>query len=187
MTLAAIIAPNGVKLVEKAKIIRAKADTEALAVALIMFYINLKRFPACGSDPCGKSPLGYLSAGSGKHDINAELPQDPKGLWNFSAKTSPEPQTNNIYNHLVRNSPTPKARYNPAKWAGPYIQGLKNDPWGHAYIINAEAMSATAHSGGQGWILSAGPDGELETTPSSVELAGDDIGFILISQKTAED
>ena len=35
----------------------------------------------------------------------------------------------------------------------------------------------------QGWILSAGPDGIFQTSPTDTVLAGDDIGFILFTKK----
>jgi hypothetical protein len=66
-------------------------------------------------------------------------------------------------------------------WQGPYVARLGLDPWGNAYIVSVGAMQ----SGGlpvaprtRGWILSAGPNGILDTPPSADILAGDDNGFI---------
>lgn len=54
--------------------------------------------------------------------------------------------------------------------ASPRIDHIPTDPWGNAYVI----LRVNASS----WkILSAGPDGVLETTPSAIEdFVGDDVG-----------
>ena len=55
------------------------------------------------------------------------------------------------------------------------------DPWGHAYVISVGAVELGGQPispGAQAWVLSAGPNGILETTPDAVVLGGDDRGFI---------
>ena len=60
---------------------------------------------------------------------------------------------------------------------GPYIRS-ESDPWGNAYLITAHALtrSETDH----GYVISAGPNGVLETDRTQVPTAafvigGDDI------------
>jgi hypothetical protein len=69
-------------------------------------------------------------------------------------------------------------------------------PYGKAYIVHVGAMEKngcpvgstgippdcfTPARGTKGWILSAGPNGILETPPNATELV-DDVGMILFSR-----
>ena len=68
-------------------------------------------------------------------------------------------------------------------------QGLEGttDPWGNRYMVNVGALSGLPHSdaaagvGRAVWVLSAGPNGIVETPfdqpADRAKLAGDDIGF----------
>lgn len=68
-------------------------------------------------------------------------------------------------------------------------QGLEEttDPWGNRYMVNVGALSGLPHSdaaagvGRAVWVLSAGPNGIVETPfdqpADRAKLAGDDIGF----------
>lgn len=63
------------------------------------------------------------------------------------------------------------------KWSGPYAAQLPNDPWGHPYMINARELGQTTNPT---WVLSAGPNGVIETTVGNggqTTPQGDDIGF----------
>jgi type II secretory pathway pseudopilin PulG len=61
------------------------------------------------------------------------------------------------------------------------------DPWGNRYMVNVGALSGLPHSdaaarvGRAVWVLSAGPNGIVETPfdqpADRAKLAGDDIGF----------
>ncbi|MBN2491674.1 MAG: hypothetical protein JXQ29_12565 [Planctomycetes bacterium] len=64
---------------------------------------------------------------------------------------------------------------NPA-WSGPRIERLDPDPWGRAYLVNTHGLVTPAE---HTWILSAGPNGIVETVPESRETGGDDIGRVL--------
>jgi len=120
------------------------------------------------------------------------------------------PARNNAFNHLGRNDPnadniagTDNAGLRDYKdgdgrskrWRGPYVANVSLDPWGHAYIVHVGAMdkngipvivdslqnSLGSFDKPQGWILSAGPDGMLQTSPTDTALSGDDIGFIFFT------
>lgn len=62
-----------------------------------------------------------------------------------------------------------------SRWKGPYMAYTTADPWGSAYFINANNLT----SGGTVWILSAGPNGIVDTPVSAAALQGDDVGIIL--------
>jgi len=61
-------------------------------------------------------------------------------------------------------------------WNGPYVEKLEPDPWGNAYLMNSEALFNNQE---RMWILSAGPNGVVDTSAESAEIGGDDIGRIL--------
>jgi hypothetical protein len=52
--------------------------------------------------------------------------------------------------------------------------GMPTDAWGRCFLVNADGWMS---EGGVVWLLSAGPNGLLETPPSATALAGDDIGI----------
>jgi type II secretory pathway pseudopilin PulG len=61
-------------------------------------------------------------------------------------------------------------------WAGPYADGLTADPWGNAYLVNAEGWVLP---GQNAVIVSAGPDGIVQTTAKDTEAAEDDILLVV--------
>ncbi len=56
-------------------------------------------------------------------------------------------------------------------WQGPYGEAVE-DPWGHAYIANLEGLVDTRLPA---WILSAGPDGVVQTSAGDMKPRGDDL------------
>ncbi|MDG2148279.1 MAG: hypothetical protein P8N09_02020 [Planctomycetota bacterium] len=55
---------------------------------------------------------------------------------------------------------------------GRYIQILIPDPWGNAYLANVDGLEAGTQ---RIKVLSAGPDGVIDTAPSAAGAHGDDI------------
>jgi hypothetical protein len=55
---------------------------------------------------------------------------------------------------------------------GRYIQILMPDPWGNAYLANVDGLQAGTQ---RIKVLSAGPDGSIDTSPSDTEARGDDV------------
>jgi hypothetical protein len=59
------------------------------------------------------------------------------------------------------------------------------DPWGHRYEVNIGALSNTNGEAAAVWVLSAGPDGIVDTPfiarASEARLRGDDIGVRIVS------
>jgi len=112
-------------------------------------------------------------------------------------ETNPDEGKNNAFNHLVLNDPNADGTvdgtvagqkdYNTERFNGPYVAKLGEDVYGNFYIAHVGAMESsgtpivTTTGKAQGWILSAGPDGEFQTCPNSSALAGDDKGFIFVT------
>lgn len=63
--------------------------------------------------------------------------------------------------------------WNNPRWRGPYMQQTPADPWGRRYVAWVRSYHAT---GRRVWILSAGPNGRVETNFDSASLQGDDAG-----------
>ena len=61
-------------------------------------------------------------------------------------------------------------------WRGPYVEGLGPDPWGRAYVVNSRAYR---HADEYVWVLSAGPDGVVQTRGSKLVTDGDDVGVMV--------
>lgn len=57
------------------------------------------------------------------------------------------------------------------------LKAVGADPWGRRYIILIWTQHRPDLS--DGWVISAGPNGILETAPNNMEAAGDDIGIPL--------
>ncbi|MBK6942250.1 MAG: type II secretion system protein GspG [Planctomycetes bacterium] len=76
-----------------------------------------------------------------------------------------------LYDFLVHN----EARA--ASWKGPYLErDVGPDPWGRSYLVN---VNGYFNSGERVVVLSAGPNGQVNTSPSATIAGGDDILVIL--------
>jgi hypothetical protein len=49
---------------------------------------------------------------------------------------------------------------------------MPTDAWGRCFLLNADALATS----GPVWLLSAGPNGLIDTPPNALALGGDDIG-----------
>ena len=60
----------------------------------------------------------------------------------------------------------------PDGWAGPYLRrSIGPDPWGRAYVVNVNGYFSSME---RVVVLCAGPNGRIDTTPSSTIAGGDD-------------
>jgi general secretion pathway protein G len=60
-------------------------------------------------------------------------------------------------------------------WKGPYLTELGADPWGRAYLVNLQGYFSSENV----LVLSAGPNGVVETEPTSTAAEGDDIALFI--------
>jgi hypothetical protein len=63
-----------------------------------------------------------------------------------------------------------------AAWRGPYLARVPIDPWGRAYVVALDA----SHAPPAIVVVSAGPDGMLDTEAGRGAIAGDDVGIVLL-------
>lgn len=61
-------------------------------------------------------------------------------------------------------------------WNGPYVDELQPDPWGNAFLVNVDGLIDTREVA---MVLSAGPDGVVQTEAWHLEAQGDDLLMFL--------
>lgn len=202
--LAGVFLPVAFQKLQKADEAGADSSLQAIAAALAGFYSDLRAFPTCHTGSCASfqgssNQLVFLAFGDGFGSQVASYPDAATGSgnWDLTANDEATPARNNGANHLALNDPDVSGTPNEStdyrttsrlKWKGPYLGRLSLDPWGKTFIAYVGAMEASGKkvsgASGQhsGWILSAGPNGSLDTLPTSNTLVNDDRGFIFHTQ-----
>jgi hypothetical protein len=98
-----------------------------------------------------------------------------------------------LEDQLIANVPGYTARIATSSfgWNGPYVSNaIGADPWGNRYMVNVGQIDTTQGTQGVGgttknavWVISAGPNGVIETTHTqsitAALIGGDDIGIRL--------
>lgn len=156
--LAGILVPIIFKEIDEARITRAYADVRSISNAIFVFRKDTGRWPimddTCAENASMLSGDGTLPSGYDAVGFNPGIPSS----YNYHLPVN----QNNCYGN---------------SWKGPYIARVAADPWGNAYITNAEAFSDFNRPV---WILSAGPNSQVETTTDSLTLIGDDVGLRIL-------
>ena len=166
--LAAVLTPYITKYIDDSKIAKARNEVQVVAAAVTNAYKDLGRWPNrinAATDYAGLFTGTVLPAGTLIGAATGWIA--PAGATWSSLDT-----------HLVTNGHTyPVA--GDTKWAGPYAVALPLDPWGRPYIINAANFTSAVVPPIPVWVLSAGPNGVVETNIAAVTTVtgGDDIGF----------
>jgi prepilin-type N-terminal cleavage/methylation domain-containing protein len=174
--LAAILAPSIVKHIDDSKIAKAKSETQVLGAAITSFYKDVGQWPT--AVPAAVTPIDLLATQVGG------LPTVPggAGFADWAGDPAADADADYLEAHMLSN--TPKGGAYPAvgevAWKGPYQNIFSADPWGNAYLVNIVDMSAAPAEAV--WVISAGPNGTMDTDANQVLTAppvieGDDIGF----------
>jgi general secretion pathway protein G len=157
--LAGILVPIIFKEVDEARITRAAADVRSISTAMLIFKKDTGQWPVMDAT-C--NPTVTLLTGDGK------VPANLAAMGYQTAVTG-------LYDdHLSTNA---NGCYN--NWKGPYMAKVNADPWGNAYVTNADGFSIQNR---ELWILSAGPNGVIDTPVPNLagaNLIGDDVGLRL--------
>ena len=183
LLLSGIAVPLISGYVDDSKRARAASEVKLLAGALASFYKDVGIYPT--RDAAGRNNrLLCLITG---------LDQPPQTRLTrghaFQSWASNSTRGDLLDNHLLRNQPggTPGAAYpitGSDKWRGPYLAGpAPLDPWGRPYYINVMgSYNANATNYFRVYVLSAGPDGDLDTRHLATindDVHPDDIGVVL--------
>lgn len=152
--LAGILVPIIFKEIDESRVTRASADIRSISSGFIVFKKDTAQWPSMDG-ACGANVT--LLVGDGN------------GLSNLAGMGFDAGVTSSYNDHLSVNA---TGCY--SNWKGPYIARVAADPWGNTYVTNADGF---AIDGRPVWIISAGPNGLLDTPSFNETILGDDIGL----------
>jgi len=196
--LVSILAPRLFPYVDDAKRTQAQGDVCRISAAIQTMYKDTGRWPFYKD---GQGQVAYTSGTDaalltsnalchgGAIDLcDANIPEDGTTGSTWALTTA---VADSLTNQIIRNRPFDMAvgavAYSMTgrrAWNGPYLDRMADvDPWGKSYLVNiANADPADEGATTQNWVLviSAGPNGELETLASAIGTSdptpgGDDI------------
>jgi type II secretory pathway pseudopilin PulG len=191
--ITAALTPMITSYLDDAKVRGAEADVKQIAGALLKLSTDVGHFPLyrdgtrTSGEPDvhllrgpGNDPVDYRGPGAGlgqpRHDAGVGLGPGPG--W-FGT-----PKIGELADHLTTNDPgaVPYRTAGRHRWRGPYLEHLAADPWGHRYLVNIKHANPGDDEPKAIWVLSAGPNGTLDTSPTLAAggtpvPAGDDIAY----------
>jgi type II secretory pathway pseudopilin PulG len=182
VTLALVLTPSIANSINDARMARARNDCQTIASGIYQFFRDTGYFPLWRAAQGGGAgaPAHRLQLLVGRGNIPLE---DVPTLWTTGA-------AGGLTEQLVTNTPgyamrTPTSQFG---WNGPYFSSeLASDPWGNRYMVNVALIdlspgAATANGRAKMavWVLSAGPNGVIETPfaasiLTATQAGGDDI------------
>lgn len=190
--LSAMLAPVVFRYIDDANASRAQNDVSALAAAINQFYKDTGRYPFY---KVGTGKLPYTAATdaailssnilcvgtAGSADTTAPV---DGGSWGVGAALC-----DSLTNQLIANTPmsgatpagTAYATTGPRAWKGPYLERVPaTDPWNRSYVVNIDNADPSDTTPEAVYVLSAGANGTIETTATTLATAspaagGDDI------------
>jgi len=169
--LAAVLTPLVTNYLDQARTSRAMADTKTIVDAVRTYKRDTGYYPIYGSfslAQVGTTIAGKVLLGPGAS------PDTTQADWAAIAGSNADlvSQLNTPLSGLNVNNPNPGK----PSYRGPYIGALDSDPWGNQYIVTGLNLNGSTN---RGFVVSAGPNGKLETTVAqgAVNFAagGDDI------------
>ena len=176
--LAAVLTPIVTNYIEQAREARAMADARVIADAIRLYQRDV------GTYPIFDNSTEQIADNPGAADqfiagpTGASTPAAGVIAWASNVATTTLTSYLNT-NYLGRST---SAALGKAGFRGPYLGSLEADPWGNKFYITAANL--TNSSTKWAFVISAGPNGSLETDPStarSVTLTpgGDDIVVVI--------
>ncbi len=161
--LAAILSPIVIHQMDKADITAARSGVNAIIKAIENFRSDTKEYPDRQNSSTPDYYYYLYTDGDG--------PDFDGAAWGD--------HHDNLKNHLILNS-SGYSVWDPANqigWHGPYLDsGNSADPWGNCYLSEVWAFWKASGDTVYAWVLSAGPDGKIQTDDANSEIQGDDIG-----------
>lgn len=174
--LAGILVPMIFNQIDEAKKTRATGEVKSLQQAVVAIRSNTLRWPTWSLDSgaCAED-VGYLwVTSSTMPDLTKTTPPTGTALaLSDSLNAAKGSGLAGCYPKM--DNPGVSA------WAGPYLAAESGvDPWGKSYIVYLDKLKTAQAAPRWGWIISAGPDGYLDTNVTDVATtapANDDIGI----------
>lgn len=192
-TLALIIIPIGISKLEQSRVTAAGGDVRDIATVLAGLAKDV------GPERVGKNKAGTVTRLLFEGPGNTPLDSDGSGVYHAAGSiwgsiksgTVTNADIGTLHDNLIVNNldedgnigETTNGEDYPATWSGPYLTEPKPDPWGNRYVVLVQGIRDGVQAGGSvavyGWVISAGPNGKIETEDSGAVLGGDDIGLVL--------
>jgi type II secretory pathway pseudopilin PulG len=162
-----ILVPLVSRYITGSQVARARNEAKTIADALTAAYKDLGRWP---NRQDNTSDYGGLYTG-------AAPPTD--GFLRIAAGWAPAGKDwSRLDTHLIRNEHDyPATGGN--RWNGPYATAPPTDPWGRPYVVNSLYFTLPSNPPIPIWVVSAGPNGILETNIDTniLTTGGDDVGI----------
>lgn len=185
--LSAAAAPVASRTLDRARLVRARADAVKIKAALIAIRDDMTQFNLFTTNGANNGPVVYMLVGDG--DIPRELGTGGDARWQ-----DPVDNVTGVVDfferHLTTNNPGgnvlnayPTGIQNP--WRGPYLPGpIDADPWGNRYACNTRWLKDPPKANDV-VIFSAGPDEIIQTAWESTITTpgGDDIVIIMLADQ----
>jgi prepilin-type N-terminal cleavage/methylation domain-containing protein len=161
--IAAFLTPMLFDYLKESKISRAKVDVKNIAASIANFNRDLQVYPVYKTTTAkGDATVLVLHTGEGN-----QAGQDGVTGWTTAEDTSGGTiqvldkalldgklaDGSTLYSTVVKK---------PGEWKGPYMTDFKADSWGNKYYVSAEGMQPGSTKAA--FVLSAGPNGKIETT-----------------------
>ncbi len=182
--LVGLVATAAGDLLEQSHAVRTREEVDRIGRAIVEFNADTGYFPRTNDTLDGRPGVQEVGALISAAPLPGST--ESTGFW-------VESDLGLLAEHLTYNGKSYRARspIDSRGWAGPYLpQAVGEDGWGHAYIVNVfwlDARNVVQEVDGTRlgavWVLSAGPNGIIETpyyqARDNARLYGDDIGFRL--------
>lgn len=182
VTLALILTPSIANFINDSRMARARTDCQTIAAAVVQFYRDTGFFPQWATAQAGGPGPPQARLQVLMTQGNAPL-EDQLSPWSTGLSDP-------LADQLLINAPGYAMRTATSQfgWNGPYLSSeLQSDPWGNRYLVNigmidtSPGVQTTTGPKAAVWVLSAGPNGIVETPfagpVTSAALVGDDIGI----------
>ena len=163
--MAAVLSPMVLNYIDDAKMTKAESDVKTLGKLVLTLAKDVQHFPMYtdGTTTTGDPTIDILR-GPGNN------PTDGTGTLAWLTTT----KIGDLDNHLVKNAPggIKYATTGRFFWKGPYLEKVNEDPWGNRYLVNIKNGNPNDTAKKVIWVLSAGPNGKIETDPNSLADSG---------------
>ena len=201
ITLAVAVVPPLLQSLQERDIDRAHQVAESIGQAILAFRRDVGQWPVAGDGVYQRGWLvGNACLGGGRQGLptlDARARKSDLRQASFRA-------IGTMTDHLIRNAAAAMDTLYPASpyphvkpgWNGPYLESVPLDPWGNPYLVTFHETGGAGrirllpmHADGpvdsSVVVLSAGPDGLIQTAAEDVQcaddLTGDDIGYVISS------
>ncbi len=176
--LAAVLTPIVTNYIDQARVARSMADARVIADAVRLYQRDVGAYPIYDNttEQIADNPGAadqFLAGPAGGGTPSA-------GVVAWASNVATTTLTSYLNSNYLGRSTT--ATLGKVAFRGPYLGSLEADPWGNKYYITAGNL--TNSSTKWAFVISAGPNGSLDTDPATLRTTtltpgGDDIVVVV--------